>query len=228
MRELNVAAAKNARAEADAAGRPVYVGGSVGPTGEIMEPVGSMSHEEAVKAFAEQAHALKEGGADVLWIETMSSEEELKAAVEGCSQADLPIVTTMSFDTNGRTMMGISPSDFAALEKNLVPRLAACGTKDEPADCSTRPIALPSGRGELTGDTAGLAPGRETVEGALALAARLDEAGLLQLAQVGGDAGLAHGEDLLEFGDGELFAFEEAEHAEAAFVTEEAECFAGE
>ena len=51
VREINIAAAKNARAEADAAGRPVYVGGSVGPTGEIMEPVGAMSHDEAVKAF---------------------------------------------------------------------------------------------------------------------------------------------------------------------------------
>ena len=90
VREINIAAAKNARAEADAAGRPVYVGGSVGPTGEIMEPVGAMSHDEAVKAFAEQALALKEGGVDVIWIETMSSEEELKAAVEGCARASLP------------------------------------------------------------------------------------------------------------------------------------------
>jgi len=110
VREINMAAAQNARAEADAAGRPVYVGGSIGPTGEIMEPVGAMSHEEAVKAFAEQAAALKEGGADVLWIETMSSEEELKAAVEGAATAGLPIVTTMSFDTNGRTMMGVTPA----------------------------------------------------------------------------------------------------------------------
>lgn len=127
VREINIAAAKNARAEADAAGRPVYVGGSVGPTGEIMEPVGAMSHAEAVKAFAEQALALKEGGVDVIWIETMSSEEELKAAVEGAAQADLPIVTTMSFDTNGRTMMGITPKAFGAITAALPTQPVAIG-----------------------------------------------------------------------------------------------------
>jgi 5-methyltetrahydrofolate--homocysteine methyltransferase len=127
VREINIAAAKNARAEADAAGRPVYVGGSVGPTGEIMEPVGSMSHAEAVKAFAEQALALKEGGVDVIWIETMSSEEELKAAVEGAAQAGLPIVTTMSFDTNGRTMMGITPKAFGAITAALPTQPVAIG-----------------------------------------------------------------------------------------------------
>ncbi|MFN4141557.1 betaine--homocysteine S-methyltransferase [Aestuariivirga sp.] len=127
VREINVAAAQNARAEADAAGRPVYVGGSVGPTGEIMQPVGALSHEEAVKAFAEQALALKEGGADVIWIETMSSEEELRAAVEGAAQAGLPIVTTMSFDTNGRTMMGITPKAFGALTAALPVQPVAIG-----------------------------------------------------------------------------------------------------
>ena len=81
VREINIAAAKNARAEADAAHRPVYVGGSIGPTGEIFEPVGALSHEDGVAAFAEQAAALKEGGVDVLWIETMSSEEELRWSI---------------------------------------------------------------------------------------------------------------------------------------------------
>lgn len=127
VREINIAAARNARAEADAAGRPVYVGGSVGPTGEIMEPVGALSHDDAVKAFAEQALALKEGGVDVIWIETMSSEEELKAAVEGASQAGLPIVTTMSFDTNGRTMMGITPKAFGAITAALPTQPVAIG-----------------------------------------------------------------------------------------------------
>ena len=127
VREINIAAAKNARAEADAVGRPVYVGGSVGPTGEIMQPVGALSHDEAVKAFAEQALALREGGVDVIWIETRSSEEELRAAVEGASQAGLPIVTTMSFDTNGRTMMGITPKAFGALTAALPTQPVAIG-----------------------------------------------------------------------------------------------------
>lgn len=127
VREINIAAAKNARAEADAAGRPVYVGGSMGPTGEIFEPIGTLSHDAGVEAFAEQALALKEGGVDVLWIETMSSEEELCAAVEGASRAGLPIVTTMSFDTNGRTMMGITPKAFGALAGSLDTQPVAIG-----------------------------------------------------------------------------------------------------
>jgi 5-methyltetrahydrofolate--homocysteine methyltransferase len=127
VRELNIAAAKNARAEADAAGRPVYVGGSIGPTGEIFQPVGAMSHEDGVAAFEEQALALKEGGVDVLWIETMSSEEELRAAVEGAAKAGLPLVTTMSFDTNGRTMMGITPKAFGALTASLPAKPVAIG-----------------------------------------------------------------------------------------------------
>lgn len=126
--ELNLAAARLARAVADASGRTVAVAGSMGPTGEIMEPIGPLGFEQARDAFAEQARSLAEGGADVLWIETMSSQEEVQAAVAGAATVGLPIVCTLSFDTNGRTMMGISPSDFAAIEKNLVPRLAACGT----------------------------------------------------------------------------------------------------
>jgi len=127
VREINMAAAALARAEADAAGRTVYVGGSIGPTGEIFMPVGTMPHEEGVSAFEEQAMALKEGGVDVLWIETMSSEEELRAAVEGAAKAGLPLVTTMSFDTNGRTMMGITPKAFGALTASLGTQPVAIG-----------------------------------------------------------------------------------------------------
>lgn len=126
--ELNEAAARIARGVADASGREVAVAGSMGPTGEIMAPIGSLSFEQARDAFAEQAHSLAAGGVDVLWIETMSSREEVEAAVAGAATVGLPIVCTLSFDTNGRTMMGLSPSDFAAFEKTLKPRLAACGT----------------------------------------------------------------------------------------------------
>jgi 5-methyltetrahydrofolate--homocysteine methyltransferase len=127
VREINMAAARNARAESEAADRDVYVAGSMGPTGEIFMPVGTMSHEEGVETFAEQANALKEGGVDVLWIETMSSEEELRAAVEGAAKAGLPIVTTMSFDTNGRTMMGITPARFGEFAKSLSTQPIAIG-----------------------------------------------------------------------------------------------------
>jgi methionine synthase I (cobalamin-dependent) len=126
--EVNRRAAELARTVADASGREIAVAGSMGPTGEIMEPIGPLTFDQARDAFAEQAAALAEGGADVLWIETMSSAEEVQAAVAGAATTGLPIVCTLSFDTNGRTMMGLSPSDFAQLEKALHPRLAACGT----------------------------------------------------------------------------------------------------
>jgi methionine synthase I (cobalamin-dependent) len=128
VRELNMAAVKNARAEADAfTSRQIFVAGSIGPTGEIYMPVGTFPYEEGVSAFAEQAAALKEAGADVLWIETMSGEEELRAAVEGAATAGLPIVTTMSFDTNGRTMMGITPTAFGTLASSLGTQPVAIG-----------------------------------------------------------------------------------------------------
>ncbi len=119
VRELNMAAAELGREIADQAGRPVVVAGSVGPTGDIMQPVGSLSHEDAVAMFHEQAEALRDGGADVLWVETISAPEEFRAAAEAFALADMPWCGTMSFDTAGRTMMGLTSSDMVALVQGL-------------------------------------------------------------------------------------------------------------
>ena len=109
VHELNAAAAAAARAVADEAGRPVIVAGSMGPTGELIEPLGELTEDEAAEAFAEQAAGLTDGGADVLWLETMSALQEIEAGVRGArSVSGLPIVATLSFDTAGRTMMGIT------------------------------------------------------------------------------------------------------------------------
>ena len=115
--ELNRAAASLARAEADAAGAPVVVGGSIGPSGRLMAPLGDLTYAEAVEIFEEQAAALVEGGVDVLWVETMSDLNELQAAVEGCRSTapDFPMVATMTFDSHGHTSMGVSPQ--AAVDK---------------------------------------------------------------------------------------------------------------
>ena len=128
--ELNRVAANLARAEADAAPHSVVVAGSMGPTGELLAPMGTMTYEEAQAAFAEQATGLAEGGADVLWVETMSDLNEARAAVEGArSVTDLPVVATLSFDTHGRTMMGVTPNQagdvFADLD--LMAYGANCG-----------------------------------------------------------------------------------------------------
>ncbi len=115
VNELNKAAAELGREIADTAGRDVIVAGSVGPTGEIMEPMGTLTHAAAVEMFHEQAEALKEGGADVLWVETISAADEYLAAAEAFKLADMPWAGTMSFDTAGRTMMGITSSDMVDL-----------------------------------------------------------------------------------------------------------------
>jgi len=137
VRELNTAGAQIAREVADAAGRPVLVGGSMGPTGDLLIPVGPLDPAEAEAVFAEQALALKEGGADLLWIETMSSAEEVAAAVAGAARAGLPIVTTLTFDTHGRTMMGVTTADAVQLLDSLPVRPVAFG-----ANCGVGPAQL--------------------------------------------------------------------------------------
>ncbi len=130
--ELNEKAARLAGEIAQDAARPVIVAGSVGPTGEIFEPAGTMTMEEGEQAFHEQIAALAEGGVDVIWIETMSAEEEVRAAVAAARAVapDLPVVATMSFDTAGRTMMGVTPARLTALagELKLDAHGANCGT----------------------------------------------------------------------------------------------------
>ncbi|MCA1405325.1 betaine--homocysteine S-methyltransferase [Ensifer sp. IC3342] len=109
---LNRRAAEIARAVADKAPRKVITAGSVGPTGELLIPLGALSYEDAVAAFAEQIEGLKAGGAEVAWIETMSSPDEIRAAAEAATKVGLPYVYTGSFDTAGKTMMGLHPKDI--------------------------------------------------------------------------------------------------------------------
>jgi 5-methyltetrahydrofolate--homocysteine methyltransferase len=109
--EINLRAAELAR---QVAGDERYVGGDIGPSGEMMPPLGPLTYEAAVEMFAEQAAALAEGGVDCICIETMSDLNEAKAAVEGALGAcDLPVFCTFSFDTHGRTSMGVSPAQAA-------------------------------------------------------------------------------------------------------------------
>jgi 5-methyltetrahydrofolate--homocysteine methyltransferase len=119
VHELSRIAAEIGREVADTAGRPVIVAGSVGPTGEIMEPVGSLSHALAVEMFHETADGLKAGGADIGWLETISAPEEYRAAAEGFALAGLPWCGTMSFDTAGRTMMGLTSADMVKMVDDL-------------------------------------------------------------------------------------------------------------
>ena len=113
--ELNRTAAVLVRSEVDSAGGRALVAGDIGPTGEIMAPLGTLDGDEAVDVFAEQAAALVAGGVDVIWIETMSHLSEIGAAIRGTRRASatIPIIATMTFDTRGYTMMGVSPEQAA-------------------------------------------------------------------------------------------------------------------
>jgi 5-methyltetrahydrofolate--homocysteine methyltransferase len=144
--ELNRAGAQVASAEAEAASHPVAVAGDIGPTGQMLEPLGPLPFESAVAAYEEQVRALVEGGVTLLWIETMSDLEEVRAAVEGCRRAapEMPIITTMTFDTKGRTMMGVKPE--LALETLSTFEVTALG-----ANCGNGPDELEAAIAKMVG-----------------------------------------------------------------------------
>ncbi len=134
--QLNRTAAVLARVEVDAADHPAIVAGDLGPTGQIMATIGgTLTPEIAREVFAEQAGALAAGGADVMWVETMSDVSEAVAAILGAKDAapDLPVIATMSFDTRGHTMMGVTPERAAAalLEAGAVAIGGNCGNGPE-------------------------------------------------------------------------------------------------
>jgi len=127
--ELNKAGAEIARKVADR--HPgCFVMGDVGPSGELMEPMGTMTIDEAQALFADQIKALVAGGVDAILIETMSDLQEVEAAVKAAKEVapELPVIVTFSFDTNMRTMMGVKP-------EVAVKTLAAEGVRIIGANC---------------------------------------------------------------------------------------------
>lgn len=134
---INHAAARLARQAVEQSGRAVIVAGSIGPTGEIMAPVGHLTEVEATRLFTEQALALKEGCVDMLWIETVSATEEMRAASRAAEAAGLPWCGMMSFEPGGRSMMGVSPPQLATLVDRLPYPPVAYG-----ANCGTGPAEL--------------------------------------------------------------------------------------
>ena len=116
LKEINIAAAQNGR---KAMGDSGFVAGDIGPTGALIEPVGEMAFDEAVEIFAEQAGALKEGGVDLIIIETMMDIKEMKAAIIGAKRTGLPIIATMTFDETMTTVFGTTPESFAVVAEGL-------------------------------------------------------------------------------------------------------------
>jgi 5-methyltetrahydrofolate--homocysteine methyltransferase len=132
--EVNTRAAALAR---EAAGDDRLVAGSLGPTGQLVEPYGVLTPETCIAAFAEQAQALAAGGVDLLVLETFFALEEALWAIEGVQEVtDLPLVASFSFDQGTHTMMGLSPTDVvAAVEPLGVAALGAnCGRSLDDTD----------------------------------------------------------------------------------------------
>ena len=137
VERLNRTAAILARAEATAAGNGALVAGDIGPTGEIMAPLGTLERATAIDVFAEQAGALVAGGADLVWIETMSDLAKIEAAIAAVRLASpaTPIVATMTFDTRGHTMMGVTP-------EQAVDALVGLGVDAVGGNCGNGPDEL--------------------------------------------------------------------------------------
>lgn len=132
VHELNQAAAEIARSVADPRG--LLVAGNLGPTGELLAPLGTMDSDEATGYFEEQLAGLRDGGIDVVLIETMSDLAEVEAAMAAARNVvpHAPVIATLSFDTNLRTMMGVRPAD-------AVRQLAAAGAQAVGANCGRGP-----------------------------------------------------------------------------------------
>ncbi len=114
--KINLWAAKIARNAREVGGQPVFVAGSVGPTGKLMAPIGDVTKEDLKDAFTEQMEALLAGGVDLFMIETMSSLEETAIAVRAARAiSKLPIVAQMSFSPDGHTLLGVTPEDVVKL-----------------------------------------------------------------------------------------------------------------
>jgi methionine synthase I (cobalamin-dependent) len=143
VHELNEAAARLA-SEVAAEHEGVLVAGDVGPTGELMFPLGTMDAAEAQAIFAAQLEGLRDGGIDVVLIETMSDLAEVEAAVAAARAVvpDLPIIATLSFDTNLHTMMGVRPGA-------AVTALAALGVEAVGANCGRGPEEMEAIAAEL-------------------------------------------------------------------------------
>lgn len=129
VHELNRAAAQVAREVVDSSSA-MFVFGDIGPSGELMEPMGTLTPESAKELFAEQIKGLVDGGVDAILIETMSDIEEVRAAVAAAHEVapGMPVVATMSFDTNLRTMMGVKPA-------TAIKEIGAMGVRLVGANC---------------------------------------------------------------------------------------------
>ena len=159
--ELNKAGGQIARRVADR--HPgCFVMGDIGPSGDLMEPMGEMTLESGAELFAEQIRGLVAGGVDALLIETMSDLGEVEAAINAAKEVapNLPVIATLSFDTNLRTMMGVKPgmavSHLADLGVRIIGANCGRGTDEMQVIAQEMVNARPDGVFIITQSNAGL------------------------------------------------------------------------
>ena len=134
--KATVAEVYRAAADCARAAGARYVAGGLGPVGELLEPLGTLSFDQAYDLFAEQVRAARDAGCDLILIETMTDLREMKAAVLAAKDhARLPIFASMTFGEDGRTFLG-TPPDVAAIA------LSALGAHVLGVNCSLGPDEL--------------------------------------------------------------------------------------
>ncbi|NSW51718.1 MAG: homocysteine S-methyltransferase family protein [Anaerolineae bacterium] len=94
---------------------PVYIGGSIGPLGQLLQPLGTLSTNDALSAIRAQAEVLIEANVDLVVIETQFDLVEATLAIQAVREVSpsIPLVCSFSFDRGKRTMMGVRPEQFA-------------------------------------------------------------------------------------------------------------------
>ena len=133
LKEINIGLVKNAKKAASMADHKVYIAGDMTMTGVMLRPMGPMEFEELIDIYKEQATALIEGGVDLFIVETMMSVQETRACVIAIKElCDLPIMATLTFESDGRTLMG-SDARTAAIT------LSSLGVDAIGTNCSTGP-----------------------------------------------------------------------------------------
>ncbi len=133
VRKLNEELARISRG---AAGGRALVAGNIGPTGRFVEPFGELAFEDAVKVFKEQAKGLLDGGADIIAIETMMDMQEARAALIAVKEiCDIPVMVSMTFAEDGKTLTGSSPEAAAVTLQSLGASAVGC-------NCSVGPDAM--------------------------------------------------------------------------------------
>jgi len=123
-------------AAADTPGHPVYVAGDITMTGEQLRPMGKMELEDLIAIYKEQILCLVDAGADLLVVETMMSLAETRAALIAAKEVcDLPVIATLTFEADGRTLFGTDAKTAAVVLESL-------GASAIGANCSTGPAQM--------------------------------------------------------------------------------------